>query len=190
MSEARHDFHLGIAEAGKLAAVAGDHKEALRHYREALRLAQAAKAPEVFFRHYTQCVLESLELTGAFGEILEFCENADAHYTQLDSKADLHARDHGAILERQGIVAVKAGDSDTGREALTRAVERSGRGTLPIAETVLGWLARGMSVDARRLLELQKKHKYFTVREDQVDAARANPLPKDSGKSVRVSPAL
>ncbi|MEM7686797.1 MAG: peptidylprolyl isomerase [Pseudomonadota bacterium] len=190
MSQPRHDFHFGIAEAGKLAAIKGDHQEALRHYREALRLAQASKAPEVFFRHYTQCVLESLELTGEYNEILEFCANADAHYTQLASKADLHARDHGAILERQGIVAVKAGDADVGRDALTRAVERSGKGTLPVAETVLGWLIRGMSVDARRLLQVQKKHKYFTVREDQVDAARANPLPKESKKSVRVSPAL
>mgnify|MGYP000327251603 CR=1 FL=1 len=190
MSQPRHDFHFGIAEAGKLAAIKGDHTEALRHYREALKLAQSSKAPEVFFRHYTQCVLESLELTGEYAEILEFCENADAHYQRMPHDTDLHARDHGAILERHGVVAVKSGDTDTGRDALTRAVERAGKGQLPIAETVLGWLKRGMTPDARRLLDVQKKHKYFTVREDQGDPARANPLPKDAKNAKQFAPRL
>ena len=53
-------MHLGIAEAGKVHALAGRHPEALRHYREAIRLAVSSKAPEIFFRHYSQCVLESL----------------------------------------------------------------------------------------------------------------------------------
>ena len=57
----RHRLHLGIAEAGKLLAIKGRHREALHRYREALRLAHSARAPQLFGRHYLQCVLESLE---------------------------------------------------------------------------------------------------------------------------------
>lgn len=185
MTTATHDIHFGIAEAGKAAAIRGDHVEALRHYREALRLANAAKAPEVFFRHYTQCVLESLELTGAYNEVIEFCENAAGHYATAGTTADLHARDHGSILERLGVVLLKSGDVEAGKDALSRAIAIAGKGALPLAETVHGWLIRGMAPDLRRLSDQQKKHKYFTVRADQIDEARARPLPKPQKKDVR-----
>lgn len=49
----RHILHLSLAEHGKLCLLRGDGNEALR-------LCASARAPEVFFRHYTQCVLEAL----------------------------------------------------------------------------------------------------------------------------------
>ena len=69
-SENVHEIHLSIAENGKLQALKGNHEAALKGYREAIQLAVSSKAPEVFFRHYTQCVLESLELTGSYDEIV------------------------------------------------------------------------------------------------------------------------
>lgn len=187
MTVSAHEIHIGIAEAGKASAIAGDHIEALRHYREALRLAVSSKAPEVFFRHYTQCVLESLELTGAFVEVIEFCRNADAHYQSTGTPSALHARDHGAILERLGIISLKAGDRDAASESLGRAVEIAGKGHLPLAETIFAWIRRGMTPDARRIGEAQKKFNYFTVRPDQLDASRVRPLPalaKERGRAA------
>lgn len=178
-----HEIHLGIAEHGKLLALKGNHDEALRHYREALRLAVSSRAPEVFFRHYTQCVMESLELSGSYAEVIRYCEEADTHYASLGLEGSIYRRDHGSILERLGIVRVKAGEVDAGRETLARAVRIAGEGVLPLAEEILGWLSRGYMVESTRLYRSQARHGYFVVRRDRVDRARARPLPKEAGPS-------
>lgn len=168
-----HTMHLSIAEKGKLKALKGNHKEALKYYREALRLAVSSRAPEIFFRHYTQCVLESLELTGSYDEIIEYCINADAHYASLNLNSSIHRRDRGSILERQGLVQLKKGDIDNARLALQQAREIAGEKVLPVTEEVLNWLKRGFSVDASRILGSQRKHHYFVVRAEQVSRERA-----------------
>ena len=106
-------MHLGIAEAGKVHALAGRHSEALRHYREAIRLAVAAKAPEIFFRHYSQCVLESLEKSGGDADIIAYCEAAETHYASLDADTPLHRKDRGATLERlDGVLVIRGHEHD------------------------------------------------------------------------------
>ncbi len=168
-----HEIHLSIAENGKLLALKGEHDEALKNYREAIQLAVSSKAPEVFFRHYTQCVLESLEMTGSYDEIVEYCLKADQHFQSLELSSSLLRRDHGAVLERLGVVYVKAGNSEEGRKALTRAQALAGKGALPITDELLNWLNRGYSIDVARVLQCQKRHNYFVVRPGQVDASRA-----------------
>lgn len=169
--------HLGIAEAGKVAALAGRHTEALRHYREALRLATSTKAPEVFFRHYTQCVLESLERSGSYTEVIDYCTRADEHYTTFHHLTSFQRRDHGATLERLGAVLLKAGRPEDSLAALQRAIDMAGAGALPLAEALTGWLRRGLRIDVRRISELQDRHHYFTVRPELVDASLAIELP-------------
>jgi len=173
---ASHTVHLSIAETGKLFALKNNHTKALQHYREAFQLAVSSKAPEVFFRHYTQCVLESLELTGSYDEIIEYCVNADAHYTSLQLNSSLHKRDHGSILERWGLVLLKKGETEQAKKTLINAKAVAGEKTLPITEEVLAWLIRGYSVDTNRILASQRKHNYFVVRAEQVDDKRAIPL--------------
>jgi tetratricopeptide (TPR) repeat protein len=171
-----HAIHLALAESGRNAALRHEHTEALRSYREAIKLAVAAKAPEVFFRYYTQCVLESLERTGSYDEVIAFCEEADAHHQSVNSTLPIHRKDHGSLLERLGIVLLKDGRRDDGREALERAVETAGPRSLPIAEEILGWLARGYEVSAPRLTQLQERSGYFIVRRDDRLAERAELL--------------
>jgi len=172
-----HALHIGIAEAGKLRALAGDHTDALRHYREALRLAQSARAPEVFFRHYTQCVLESLERTGAHGEVIAFCEQALAHYDAQGATLAVHRRDKAALLERLALNRIKAGQGDAAQAPLDAAVTLAAAADLPVARTVRDWLRRGMRPDPRRISELQAKHGYFAVTADRVEPDRAIALP-------------
>ena len=175
----KHGVHLGIAENGKRYALGGDHRTALRHYREALRLAGQRRAPEVFLRHYTQCILESLELSGAYGGVIAVCERADAQYEACGTSSTLLARDHAAFLERLGINRLKAGDREGAREALAAALETTEARHVPVAEALLGMLMRGMTLDARRVTELQRRHDYFVVREGNTDEARARPLPRE-----------
>lgn len=171
-----HSLHMGIAEQGKLLALKHNHGEALRHYREAIRLAISIKAPEVFFRHYTQCVLESLELTGSYREVIEFCEKADNHYQTLDLSTQLVKKDWGSARERCGVNYWKAGDTALARERFEQALALSDQ--LPLAVELLGWLRRGLSADANRIVALQKKHRYFVVRTDQVNSNIAIPIEK------------
>lgn len=172
-----HALHTGIAEAGKLYAVSGEHMEALRHYREALKLARAARAPEVFFRHYTQCVLESLERTGSHDEVIEFCENALRHFDAIEKPLSLHLRDQAATLERLALNLIKSGRVDEARAPLEKAVALVDRADIPVARAVLDWLRRGMLPQARRIRDLQTKYGYFTVTGDRVEPSRAIVLP-------------
>lgn len=183
-----HGYHLGIAEAGKCFALKGDHREALRHYREAIRLAVSSSAPEVFFRHYCQCVLESLELTGQFQEVIEYCAKADAYYEQIGTQRQLHGKDHASILERQGLVHAKQGEREAALHCLEKARLLAGADKLALTEQVYGWLRRGMVPDVARLTAAQRKHQYFTVRAEQVDARRARPLAPDNGANHHRGP--
>lgn len=191
-SAGTHAYHLGVAEAGKCCALKGDHVEALRHYREAIRLAVSARAPEVFFRHYSQCVLESLELTGSYQEVLEYCEKADEYYQALrqepGNQRQVHARDHASILERQGLIHAKLGDRQAAFKSLEKARRIAGQNTLSLTEQVIGWLQRGLHPDPARLTDAQRKHHYFSVRADQVDARRAHPLPPVANSSHASQP--
>ncbi|MCK8515363.1 peptidylprolyl isomerase [Methylonatrum kenyense] len=170
-------LHLGVAEQGKLYALDGAHDEALRHYQQALRMAVDSGAPEVFFRHYTQCVMESLEATGSYDGVQRYCEDADRHYQALDRQGALFALDHGSILERLGVVQLKAGEVDAARASLRRALALAGPRGLPLAAQVLGWLDRGMTVSDRHLTDAQRRHGYFVVTRERVDPDRAIPLP-------------
>ncbi|AJQ97764.1 hypothetical protein [Gynuella sunshinyii] len=171
-----HVLHLSIAEHGKLLALKHQHKDALRHYQEAIRMAVSIRAPEIFFRHYTQCVLESLEKTESYQEVIEFCRNADQHYQRISAKIPLHKKDHASVLERQAVNELKAGDETSARVSLLRALEIGGKGVLPLSEELLSWLQRNLTVSLSRLQALQEKHHYFVVRRDQVNPQKARSL--------------
>lgn len=166
-----HVLHISMAERGKQAALAHRHDEALRCYRDAIRMAVSGKAPEVFFRHYSQCVLESLELTGQYAEVAHFCREADAHYRGLqDVDTPLHRKDHGSLLERLGAVQLKQGETRAATQALEAAVALAGPGSLPLAEQLLGWLRRGLACGVNQVLQAQRRHHYFVVRPGSVNA--------------------
>jgi tetratricopeptide (TPR) repeat protein len=191
-----HRLHLSVAEHGKLCLLKGDIPEALRHFREALRLSVSARAPEVFFRHYTQCVLEALELGGHHADVAAFCRQADAHYGKIFAErgqtapfdAALLRKDHGTTLERLGLALLQQGDAVAARETLTRAIAVAGAGALPLAEAILGWLRRGLTVSTERLRQMQAKHRYFTVRHGKVDPDLARALPPETASASFPSP--
>lgn len=168
-----HSYHVSLAEAGKVKALSGQHQEALKHYREAIKTAVSAGSPEVFFRHYTHCVLESLELSGSYDEVISFCKEADEHYSKLPISNPIIRRDHGSTLERWGLVLAKSGQLDDAKQKLELAIEKAKPGRLPISEQVHNWLVRGYHPDISRIERAQKKHNYFTVRRGQVDPTKA-----------------
>ena len=171
--------HIGIAEHGKVLALAGDHKGALRHYREAMAQTVRAADPEVFFRHYLECSIESLELMHAYDEVLAYCERAIEHYGQHATTPELEAlaqRDLAHVYQRQGVVLLKQGHKAEARTAFQHAL-RLQPGAMPLASSLLHWIDRNLHGDAARILAEQRRHGYFSVRSDTVDRSRAVAVP-------------
>lgn len=171
-------LHLGIAEQGKLLALDGQHTLALAYYREAMRRAVDEKAPDVFFRHYMECALETLEHMGAFEDLLAYCDKAIAHYAE-QPESEIALFDLATIHQRRGLVLLKAGRAEEARQALDLALEtaRATDRSLPLAATVSRWLAGQLAVSPERIFQEQKRREYFTVRADNVEPRRAVKLP-------------
>ena len=174
-------LHMEIAEQGKVYALAAKHALALQYYRHAIHMAVQAGDPEIFFRHYLECVMESLEQMGAHVEVLAYCEKAVAFYGEHPPANLLEQRDLAHIYERQGSVLLKIGDKDGAAAAFEAALKAADGGSqaLPLAQTLLRWTRSGLHVDANRVLVEQRRTHYFSVRSDTVDAARAIRLPDD-----------
>ncbi len=164
-----HSLHSGPAEAGKLLALQGRHAQALERYREALRIAQAVRAPPCFARHSLHGVLESLEHMGAHAQAAALAESA-ASAAANPEPSDFQRRDRAHLLERQGVNQLKGGDVPAARATLESALKLDNE--LPCARMLLDWTARGLSVSPSRLAEAQRKYGYFTVRKDAIDPAR------------------
>ncbi len=172
-------LHMGIAEQGKVYALEGNHGRALFYYRHAMRLAVEAGDPEVFFRHYLECVIESLEQTGSFDEVLEYCDKALELYEKNPPADPVNLRDQASIYQRRGVVHLKRGDKDGARRAFEDALQAlAGSGQkLPLASSLLDWLRRGLHVEPARVDAELRRADYFSVREENVDRSRAVLLP-------------
>ncbi|MDH5670849.1 MAG: hypothetical protein OEZ06_01810 [Myxococcales bacterium] len=174
--------HLQVAEVGKRAALRGDHAEALRSYREAMRMAVQSRSPEAFFRHYLEASLESLELMGDFDSVLEYCGRAIDHYAKTPPSNDLAWLDLASVYQRRGVVLCKVGNTAAATEAFDAALRQAQRigATLELSQRLRGWIARGLTLTPERVLQEQRRLRYFSVREETLRAA--------SGVSARKSP--
>lgn len=180
-------LHLGIAEQGKVCALASRHADALQHYQEALRMAVSSGAPEVFFRHYTQCVMESLELSGELDTVLRYCDDAEAHYLALNSPLPLVARDRAENLQRRGCVLLRKSQLDEALQSLQQALDLASAKSLPLTAELLGWARRGLTIGERQLHESQRRHHYFIVRKGLVDPQRAIQMPSGRQRGAAVA---
>jgi tetratricopeptide (TPR) repeat protein len=175
-------LHVGIAEQGKLLALAVDHRGALRHYREAMALAVSAGEPEVFFRHYMECALESLELAGSLDDVVSYCDRAIAHHAglALDAERQLLARrDLAHIHQRRGAVLLKLGRREQARVALAEALRLEPQ-DMRLCTVLLRWVDSRLHCDAARVLAEQRRHGYFSVRAETVERSRAIALDREA----------
>jgi hypothetical protein len=140
-----------------------------------MHVAVRSEAPEVFFRHYLESTLESLELMGALDDVLSYCDRAIEHYVAHPPSHDVARLDLATIHQRRGIVLLKMGDTAGARSALLQAqamAEEAGT-RLELARLIGGWLGRGLVIRSERLLAEQRRLNYFSVRVDRLSAATA-----------------
>ncbi|MCP4687605.1 MAG: tetratricopeptide repeat protein [Desulfobacterales bacterium] len=175
-------IHMGIAEQGKLYALAGDYKRALHYYRHAMKMAVDAGDPEVFFRHYLECVIEALEHMGSYGEILDYCDKAVRFYEDHPPPNPVAWLDLANIHQRKGVILLKTGDNEAAGRVFRKALEiaRDAGGALNLSKNLLRWIDGHMHIEPSRVLSEQKRMNYFSVRRDVVDPTRAIKLPNEN----------
>jgi len=172
-------LHMGVAEQGKIYAVDGDHQTALLYYRRAMHMTIQDGDEEWFFRHYLECMIETLEVLESYSEVLEYCDKAIALYATKPPEDPISIRDLAHIHQRRGIILLKTGDNENAKSDLRESIRltKAQGQKMPLADRVLRWLDSGLKVDKSRILAEQKRELYFTVRRDNVDPKRAVKLP-------------
>lgn len=174
------NLHYNIAEQGKLYATQGNHKEALRHYKEALRMSQQVPKADIFFQHYSQCAMESLERIEAYDEVITFCDKC---IDFMETKDDL--QEHpifikylASLWERKGVQYLFLQEKEEAIEAFEAAIALMKLNKLPLAQELHGWCKRGYTITKQQIENHLKKHQYFTVRKENVNAQIAVELPE------------
>ena len=166
MTDKSVNDHFAIALEGERAALRGDHLDALAHYQEAMRMAVAGGAPDVFSRHYLEATMESLELLGALESVAQYCERAIHHYDEHPPTHQVALFDLASLHQRKAVVLLKQGRAEPAGEELRTAVTIAERAhaRLPLSERLLEWQRRGLTVTPERLLVEQRRLRYFCVR--------------------------
>jgi len=169
-------LHLGIAEKGKMNAVQGNHKEALRHYKEAIKMTQGQENGEMFFQHYMQCTLESLEQMGAYDDVLNYCEKL-LELLNTKEENDFITKYKIETWQRMAIQYLHKDDVETAKEYLTTIAKEAGKGKLKIADTLLDWINRRYQITKKQLFDLQNSNHYFIVNKNNLKPEIAIELP-------------
>ena len=169
-------LHLGIAEKGKILTLDGNYPLALHYFREAIRLCSEGEGADVFFQHYSQCVMEVLEHMSAYDEVLDYCDKV-VHHLDVKVQSDFSNKLLASTLERAGIQCLYLGDVDSARVYFDSAQKRIGKGRLPITDRLLFWLIRGYAITKKQIVDLQKKNGYFVIDKSKLRPDIAIDLP-------------
>ena len=176
-SEKKTAMHYGIAERGKLYSLDKNYSEALRHYREALRLCVGVKGADIFCQHYSQCIMEALELSGAYDEVISYCEKTRELIEEKVGTSDFVTNYYASLLEKEGIQYLFKDDSKNAIYSFKEAFKLVHPGDLPLSCKLLDWAQRGYKITTSQIVDTQKRHNYFTVREDNVNPSVAIDIP-------------
>ena len=172
-------MHLGVAERGKMYFLEGNHKEAMRHFQEAINMSRKNASSDVFFQHYTQCVMESMELSGHHEEVISYCEKLSEFLKEKDMTHDVIKKNFATARERMAVQYLLQGDKTEATQHFEEAAKTM-HNKMPLSVELLGWLKRGYNISEKQIRDAQSKHKYFIVRKDTVNPALAIDIPNNA----------
>lgn len=172
-------LHLGIAEKGKMLTLEGNFSLALHYFREAIRLCTESEGADVFFQHYSQCVMEVLERMNSHDEVLDYCDKV-VHHLDVKANSDFSNKLLASTLERAGVQCLFLGDKDSARVYFDSAQKRIGKGRLPVTDRLLHWLNRGYAITRKQIVDLQDKNGYFVIEKSKLRPEIAIDLPSQN----------
>lgn len=174
------NLHFNIAEQGKLYATQGNHEEALRHYKEALRMSQQVPNADIFFQHYSQCAMESLELMKSYANVIAFCDKCIGFMETKDNLQEhpIFMKYLASLWERKAIQYLYLNEKEDAIEAFEHAIVIVKPHKIPLAQELHNWCKRGYTINKQQIENLLKKHHYYTVRKENVNEKIAIELPE------------
>ncbi|MCX7649857.1 MAG: hypothetical protein N2050_04825 [Flavobacteriales bacterium] len=175
------NLHHRVAEKGKCLAVEGRHTEALRYYKEALRLAQKQPHADIFFQHYSQCAMESLEMMGAHEEVIAFCEKCIAFLEHKEDSANQEYRKRylASLWERMAIQMLFLQRYAEAANAFKTALQTAVGAPMPLSSELLAWCQKRYTINKNLIRKSQQRNGYFTVRNDNLKPELAIELPEE-----------
>tara|TARA_R110001583_G_scaffold16561_17_gene67908 strand:- start:3803 stop:4339 length:537 start_codon:yes stop_codon:yes gene_type:complete len=164
--QSQDNLHLGICESGKILHIAGRFDEALEKYRNAMMMSASQRAPQVFARHYVDCILDCLQHAKRFDVAIELLDQA------ISNKGGESPVVIAPFQFRKLIILCQLGQH---QEALILVSELD---STMYADSALYLalkqaLVRRQSMPERWLDQILNHHKFYTVRKDNVDKKRA-----------------
>ncbi len=171
-------MHFRIVEQGKIHALEGNHSEALRHYREGIRMCETEIGADFFFQHYGQCAMESLELMGAHQEVISFCEKTLAFLDDKKEQSDYLKKYYANIAERAAIQFLFLEDKAEAIHHFNEVKQLIGLKKQPLTAQLLTWAQRGYTITKKQLTDTQKRFGYFIVRKENIKPEIAVQLPE------------
>lgn len=170
-------LHFCVAEKGKCLALDGRYSEAIRHLGQAIRMLQGQPSADIFFQHYSLCVMEVYELMGEHEEVITMCD----HYINFLQENPRNQTPHyyrflGALWERRALQCLFLGRDREAAESLNMALKHIP--DAPIVQTLLKWFSKKYNLNRKQIAELQKKHGYFIIAKETVNPHLAIPLPQ------------
>jgi tetratricopeptide (TPR) repeat protein len=174
--QTKERMHFGIAERGKIHFLEGNHREALRHFQEAIQMSVKNSSSDIFFQHYTQCVMESLEYLGHHNEVISYCEKLCEFLKEKDMEETIIRKNYATTREKMGIQYLLKEEKEEAMALLKEATELMDK-KMPLSNTIIGWINRGYNVSEKQIRDAQHKHEYFAVRKDCVNPEMAIDLP-------------
>jgi len=174
------NIHYNIAEKGKVFAIVSNHKEALRHYKEAMRMCQSLPHSDIFFQHYSLCAMESLEKMKAFEEVISYCDKCLDFLAEKEElqEQEMFQKYVASIIERKGIQHLYLDEKQEAIACFKEAQQLVDKKQIPLTNDLLNWCLRGYAITPKQIEDLQKKHNYFTVRKDNINHEIAIELPE------------
>lgn len=159
-----------LIEQGKKLHLKKKYPEALELYREALRQAQFQGASLITLRHYSECIIESLELMGEYEAVIACCNEAIDYYQSNPPQSDLALRDFAALYERKAMVSAKSTDWSAAGEATKEGLQiaNSAGFEMPLLSKLSGWIKSRYYLAVDRIEKEQRAAGYFAVREESV----------------------
>ncbi len=180
MNTPNTNLHYNVAEKGKVFALQGNHKEALRHYKEALRMCQSLPNADVFFQHYSLCAMETLEKMEAYQEVINFCDKCldFLESKEIDKGQIVFQKYLASIIERKGIQYLYLKENKEAIDCFKEVQKCVDKKMMPLTNDLLNWTLRGFTITPKQILDAQNKYQYFTVRKDNVNPEIAIELPE------------
>lgn len=157
--------HQATAKKAISKALKGKHDKALKLYQQALRQGREQNASMIEMRYYSECALDSMELSGHFEGVINYCTEALNHYEIKEPQTEVAFKDKIHLIQRREIARIKKGENESTEANIKKALEQAKEKglALPLLEKIKNWMDQGFHIDPKRIEREQYRHKYFIV---------------------------